>query len=378
MTQRKAQQYVTQTQDFLREYTAGLNVRDLRRLFDQDAAHAYKVLSRDRDEDSEPQEPGRRFLYRVKVVFLGLSYKLSPARRVLFVLALVFALLGLINPTNLDFVSERTEIHIDFSPFWFLLSIASLLWLLIMELVDRVRVRDELEVARKLQSDLLPDASPEIEGWEFAHSYRTANEVGGDYYEFHLLPDGRLALLMGDASGHGIAAGLLMAIANATLKTALELDPEPQAVAALLNNTLCRTGDRRAFMTLFYGLLDLETGSFEYVCAGHPFPFLRRAGGELVELGTGTLPLGMRRGLEVPQNRVTIDHGDLLLLFTDGLPEAVDGPTGDSFGFQRLKELVATVGSPATVHDRILLAFDQHVGREPLTDDLTLMVVARL
>ena len=377
MVQRKAQQYVTQTQDFLREYTEGLNVRELRRLFDQDATHAYEVLSRDRNGDSEPKGPGWRFLYRTKIVFLGLSYKLSPARRILFVLSLTCAILGLVNPPTFDFVSEQTKLHIDFSPIWFLLSVAGLLWLLIMELVDRVRVRDELEVARKLQSDLLPDASPEIEGWAFAHSYRTANEVGGDYYDFQTLPDGRLALLMGDASGHGIAAGLLMAIANATLKTALDIDPEPRAVAALLNSTLCRTGDRRAFMTLFYGLLDPQTGSLDFVCAGHPFPYLRRAGGEVLELGTGTLPLGMRRGLEVPQSSVILGPGDLLLLFTDGLPEAVNGPSGDSFSFQRLKDLLATIGSPGAIHDRILLAFDQHIGHESLTDDLTLMVVAR-
>lgn len=375
--QKKAQQYVTQTQDFLREYTAGLNVRDLRRLFDQDATHAYEVLTRDRDEDSEPEEPARKFLHRAKVVFLGLSFKLSPARRVLFVLCLVFTVLGLVNPTAFDFVTERSELHIDFSPFWFLFAIAGLLWLLIMELVDRVRVRDELEVARKLQSDLLPDASPDLAGWDFAHSYRTANEVGGDYYDFQLLDDGRLALLMGDASGHGIAAGLLMAISNATLKTAIELNPEPEAVASLLNSALCRTGDRRAFMTLFYGLLDPSSGNLDFVCAGHPFPILRRAGGELVELGSGTLPLGMRPELKLTQAQATIEPGDLLVLYTDGLPEAVDGPAGDSFSFQRLKDLLATVGSPAAVHDRILLAFDQHIGHELLTDDLTLMVVAR-
>lgn len=375
--QKKAQEYVTQTQDFLREYTAGLNVRDLRRLFDQDATHAYKVLTRDQDENAEPREPARRFLHRARVVFMGLSFKLSPARRVLFAVCLVFALLGILNPTSFDFASDGSEVHIDFSPFWFLLAVAGLLWLLIMELVDRVRVRDELEVARKLQSDLLPDASPDIEGWDFAHSYRTANEVGGDYYDFQRLPDGRLALLMGDASGHGIAAGLLMAISNATLKTALDLDPEPRAVANLLNSALCRTGDRRAFMTLFYGLLDPDTGKLDFVCAGHPFPLLRRAGGELIELGSGTLPLGMRQGLELPQSQVDIGHGDLLVLFTDGLPEAVDGPSGESFGFQRFKELLTQVGAPRVVHDRILLAFDQHIGHEPLTDDLTLMVVAR-
>ena len=375
--QKKAQEYVTQTQDFLREYTDGLNVRDLRRLFDQDAARAYKVLTRDQDESLEPQEPARRLLYRAKVVFLGLSYKLSPARRVLFILCLLSALIGLINPPTFDFINERTELHVDFSPFWFVLSIAGLLWLLIMELVDRVRVRDELEVARKLQSDLLPKASPVIDDWDFSHSYRTANEVGGDYYDFQRLDDGRLAILMGDASGHGIAAGLLMAISNATLKTAIEIDPEPRSVAALLNTTLCRTGDRRAFMTLFYGLLDPKSGHFDYVCAGHPFPVLRRAGGELVGLGSGTLPLGIRQKLELPQSSVEIGRGDLLVLFTDGLPEAVGGLSGNAFGFQRLKDLLSAVGSPAAVHDRIMLAFDQHIQHEPLNDDLTLVVVAR-
>jgi sigma-B regulation protein RsbU (phosphoserine phosphatase) len=375
--QKRTQEYVQQARHFLREYTEGLNVRDLRRLFDQDAAHAYKVLTRDQENDVEPEEATRRFFHRAKIVFLGISYKLGPARRLLFVLCLLFALFGLISPPSFEFYSDQTQIQLDFSPFWFLLSIGGLLWLLIVELVDRVRVRDELEVARKLQSDLLPDLSPEIPGYSFAHSYRTANEVGGDYYDFHALPGGRLAILMGDASGHGIAAGLLMAIANATLKTALDVDPMPQAVATLLNAALFRTGDRRAFMTLFYGLLDPETGTLTYVCAGHPFPLLRRAGGKIEELGTGTLPLGLRRELETPADSVVLEPGDLLVLFTDGLPESVNGPSGEAFGFQRIKQLLETVGSPEKVHDRILLAFDQHMGHEALTDDLTLVVVSR-
>ena len=375
--QEKAQKAVTQARQFVREYTHGLNVRDLRRMFDEDATHAYKVLIRDYDPELEPVERKRRFLYRTKVVFLGLSYKLSPARRILFLAGLLFAVLGLANTPDIDFGTPVTHIHLEFSPVWFLLSIGALLWLLVIELVDRVRVRDELEVARKLQSDLLPESSPDLEPYQFAHSYRTANEVGGDYYDFQQLPDGRLALLIGDASGHGIAAGLLMAIANATLKTALDLDPEPRAVATLLNGALYRTGDRRAFMTLFCGLLEPETGHLQYICAGHPFPLLRRADGEIEELGEGTLPLGLRKSVEVSTKTTTIEPGDLLVLFTDGLPEAVNGPHGESFGFARIRDLVGTVGAPQVVHDRILLAFDGHVGAEPLTDDLTLVVLSR-
>lgn len=375
--QERAQKAVTQARQFVREYTHGLNVRDLRRMFDEDATHAYKVLVRDYDPELEPTESKRRFLYRAKVVFLGLSYKLSPARRLLFLAALLFAVLGLANTPDIDFGTPVTHVHVESAPLWFLLSIGALLWLLVIELVDRVRVRDELEVARKLQSDLLPESSPVMEPYRFAHSYRTANEVGGDYYDFQRLPDGRLALLIGDASGHGIAAGLLMAIANATLKTALDLDPEPRAVATLLNGALYRTGDRRAFMTLFYGLLEPDTGHLQYICAGHPFPLLRRAGGEIEELGEGTLPLGLRRTVEVSTKSVTIEPGDLLVLFTDGLPEAVNGPDGDSFGFARITDLLTGSGPPKAIHDRILLAFDGHVGPEQLTDDLTLVVMSR-
>ncbi len=370
----KPQRYIDQTRSFVREYTAGLNVRDLRRLFDQEAVQAYKVLARDR-EDEEPEGGFKQFVHRIKVVFLGVSSRLTPARRMIFAASLIFALLGTLD---MDMVNMGAAgIRVGVSSFWYLLSIAGLVFLLIMELVDRVRVRDELEVARELQRELLPQSSPDIAGFDFAHSYRTANEVGGDYYDFPQLPDGRLALLMGDASGHGIAAGLLMAIANATLKTALDVDPEPTQVAALLNSALYRTGDRRAFMTLFYGLLDPETGRMDFVCAGHPFPMLRRAGGEVVELGRGNLPLGLRPQLELVTDSVTIEEGDLLVLFTDGLPEAVNGPDGEAFGFRRLRSLLEEAGSSRRTHDRILMSFDRHSEREPLHDDLTLLVVGR-
>ena len=118
-------------------------------------------------------------------------------------------------------------------------------------------------------------------------------------------------------------------------------------------------------------------GHLNFVCAGHPFPLVRRAGGEIEELGTGTLPLGLRREVEPRAQSVELEDGDLLVLFTDGLPESVNGPDGDAFGFQKIKELLTTVGSPDRVHDRIMLAFDQHIGHEPLTDDLTLVVLSK-
>lgn len=359
---------------FYREYTAGLTTREMRRVIGRDARQAYRVITREQDLSAEPRGFVRRWFFRTKVLFLGLAYKLTPARRVLFAVAILAALLGLVK---VNAVVETERITVDFSPLWFMLSVAILVFVLALELTDRVLVRDELEVARQLQRDLLPAAVPAIPGYAVAHSYRTANEVGGDYYDFLPLPGGRVALVIGDASGHGMAAGLLMAISNAALKLAVEVDPDPARVAGLLNRVLFRTGDRRSFMSLFYGLLEPAAGHLAYVCAGHPFPLLRRADGELSELGTGSIPLGIREGVEASVSEAFLLPGDLLVLYSDGLPEAANS-AGNAFGYEALRTLLATGGNAQEVHDRLRRALDAHVGDGPLTDDVTLVVVARL
>ncbi|HEV8579639.1 MAG TPA: PP2C family protein-serine/threonine phosphatase [Thermoanaerobaculia bacterium] len=375
---KRSQGAVQRLHDFVRQYTDGLNPRDVRRLFDRDAARAYAVLTREHSQVPEPKKGLKRFLFRAKLAFLGLSYKLTPPRRLLFAVSLLAFVIGLFSDTNVLYSSKGTRIVVQFSPLWFGISVGCLVFLLALELVDRVRVRDELEVARELQNDLLPHDLPLLPGYLFAHSYRTANEVGGDYYDLTLLSDGRLSLMMGDASGHGMAAGLVMAIANATLKTAMDLDPSPERVLELLNRTLCRTGTKRTFMSVFYAVLTPETGELEYVCAGHPFPLLRRAGGTIEELGCGGFPLGIREPLDVVRRTVTLQPGDVLLLYTDGLPEAVDTTGKAAFGYDRIQAALELGGTPQAVHDTILHSFDRHVGDETLRDDLTLVVIARL
>lgn len=362
---------------FFREYTDGLNPRDIRRLFDRDAARAYNVLTREHSLEAEPKKGLKRFLFRSKLAFLGLSYKLTPPRRLLFAGSLLAFVLGLLSDQGFSYSHKGVQIKVEFSPFWFAVSLGAMIFLLALELVDRVKVRDELEIARELQSELMPNILPAVPGYGFAHSYRTANEVGGDYYDIMALPDGRLALVVGDASGHGMAAGLVMAIANATLNTALDLDPSPEKVLALLNRTLCRTGTNRTFMSAFYALLTPATGEMEYVSAGHPFPLLRHADGRVEELGNGGFPLGMRDPLPLVTRHVTLEPGDLLVLYTDGLPEAVDSLGKTAFGYERIRSALELGGSPQEVHDAILRAFDRHVGDEPLRDDLTLEVIAR-
>lgn len=344
------------------------------RVLGRDAARAFDVLTRDHPLESPDRGAVRRAWDHGRRLFLGLSSKLSPSRRLLFVAAIVAALIGL---TKNDVVVNTHEVRIVAAPLLLVLSIAGLVLLLILELADRVVVRDELEVARQLQAELLPKHPPILTGYDFAFSCRTANTIGGDYYQFVHLPDGNLLIAAGDASGHGIAAGILMAVANASLQQAADRDPAPSAVMEMVNGALYRTGGPRAFMTLFCAVLQPASGHLEYVCAGHPFPLLRRCDGTLVELGSGSLPTGIRATLTPSAGATTLAEGDTLVMYSDGVPERMN-TTEQAFGFDRLQALVATGGSARQVHDRIVRDLDSFAAGEPPHDDRSLVVVTRL
>jgi serine phosphatase RsbU (regulator of sigma subunit) len=365
----KMGEWFRKAESFVRSHTGGFDGGEFQRLFDRDAVRAYDVVTRDHARDKEPEGRLWRALYRVRILFLGLAYKLSPPRRLLFVVSIVLAVWGLFG---LDLVNSP-GVQVDLLP---LLSVAGLLFLLVLELADRVVVRDELEVARELQRELLPIEAPEIDGYSFAFSYRTANTIGGDYYDFFQIEDGRWALITGDASGHGIAAGLVMAIAGSALKLGFDRDSDPVAVTRVVNRALCRTGGSRAFMTLFCGVLEPATGRLRFVCAGHPFPLLRRAGGEIFELGKGCLPLGIRFELELEAHEVEIAPGDALTLYTDGVVETVS-PSGETFGFERLSAALAPGGTSRAIHDRVLHEVEAFRQGEPVLDDCSLVVITR-
>jgi hypothetical protein len=365
----KKEEWFKKAERFVRSTTKGIDGGEFQRLFDRDAPRAYSVVTRDHDRDEEPKDKFWKLLYRIRILFLGLAYKLTPPRRLLFVICLVAALFGV---ADLDIDSTPT-LRISFL---YLLSIAGLVFLLVLELADRVVVRDELEVARELQRELLPFDEPDIPGYSFTFSYRTANTIGGDYYDFLPLEDGRLALVVGDASGHGIAAGLLMAIANSALKIGFDLDPDALAVSRMTNRALCRIGGRRAFMTLFCGILETPSGRLQYVCAGHPYPYLRRSDGGIVELGTGALPLGIKTDLELTAHEAVVAPGETLLLYTDGVVETLDA-SGESYGFDRLRRALAPGGSSRVIHDRVIHELDRFRGDEPVLDDRSLVVITR-
>jgi serine phosphatase RsbU (regulator of sigma subunit) len=362
-----------------REEMSGLYVREWRNARE-------KLTAEDHAEIEKERKRPKRFFKTANAVLFGLSKRLAPARRVLFGAVLLFILLSIQGP----FVARRTrdiahgvrrtsEYRFFFDNGMLLASITLLTLLLAMELVDKINYRDELELARELQSSLIPKILPGAPGYEIGAYNRIANMVGGDIYDFVLLPDGRLAVLFGDASGHGMTAGLVMAVAHAAFRTQLETDPAPEAMFATLNRILCRTGGPRAFFGGVYLLLSPD-GAFTGSVAGHP-PVLRiGGGGEIRErIGVGAYPLGVKTPQSWARHTGRFEPGETLLLHSDGLPEARDA-SGAEFGDARIEASVrraAGLSAPALV-DALARDLAAFCGRESPEDDVTIAAIRRL
>ncbi len=344
-----------------------------------------KLTAEDREEIEREPKRIKRFLKSANAVLFGLSKRLAPTRRVAFGAALLLTVMSFqwkwSNHSEKTRGGEHrtTEYSVSFDSGFLLASITLLTLLLGMELVDKINYRDELELARELQSSLIPKTLPATPGFELGAYNRIANMVGGDIYDFVVLPDGRLAVLFGDASGHGMAAGLVMAVAHAAFRTQLETDPAAEAMFATLNRILCRTGGPRAFFGCVYLLLSPD-GSFAGSVAGHP-PILRvdAAGAVAERIGKGAYPLGVKTPLAWDVERGTIEQGQALLLHSDGLSEARD-PMGNQFGDGRIELGIrrsAALSAPDLVADlaRDVMAF---CGREAPEDDVSIAVLRRV
>jgi sigma-B regulation protein RsbU (phosphoserine phosphatase) len=253
-----------------------------------------------------------------------------------------------------------------------------------MELVDKLRFRDELVLARELQAEIVPNVLPQVAGYELGAFNRVANTVGGDLYEFAPLDGGRLAILFGDASGHGMAAGLVMAIAHTAWRVQLGVDPSPAAIATTLNQVLCRTGacGTQGARSFFAGIPFLfeSGGRFTAVVAGHP-PILRvdRQGRIVERIGKGAYPLGIKQGIVPEVYSGILGDGELLVFHSDGLTEARSA-AGEEFGDARVASvLLATAGATAAAVSMALSgSLFSFLKRVPPDDDVSVAVVRRL
>jgi len=240
-------------------------------------------------------------------------------------------------------------------------------------------VEQELGTARSIQHALLPKDLPKLEGWKIAYHYQPAREVGGDFYDFLRLDDGRVGLVIGDVSGKGIAAALVMANTQSVLRAvARRGNIAPGRVLAEANEVLYAYIPSGTFVTCFYGVLDPESGRLVYANAGHDPPYSQR-GGEAKELRARGMPLGLMPGMPYEEKEAVLAAGDDLLLYSDGLVEA-HNPEGDMFGFPRLRKLIMakSTGSVEELVDFLLAELARFTGTDSeQEDDITLVTLER-
>ena len=317
----------------------------------------------------------KRFLRTTNAVIFGLAQRLAPARRVVFAVALVIAFFGFLKllPSNDSWRMRGPDAIAEFSAAFLLI-----LFLLGLELVDKIQFRDELVLARELQAELIPKNLPSSGVFELGAYNRIANMVGGDVYDFVPLADGRLAVLFGDASGHGMAAGLVMAVAHAGFYTQVETDPSAATVIPTLNRLLCRAGARRSFFSCVYLLLSAD-GSFSITVAGHPQVLRFDTRGAIRErYGKGSYPLGIKPTLSWQTETGTLAPGETLLLHSDGLIEARNEQDLE-FGDERLEGIIRlhAADSAPSLTAAVAAELSRFCGRVAPEDDVSITVIKR-
>jgi len=364
---------------FWRRVTDGLEVSQLWSQFESEARTSYRLYSRDVEAKTpDGLTHGGRNLHIVKEFFWAVFEKLSPARRVLLLLALI---LLVIPHAAIEYTGHAGNVEaVEFdNHFWAALL---LLLLLMLEIADRVVMKRDLQIAREIQTWLLPGVPPQIPGLAIAYATRPANTVAGDYYDVFPRPgrineDNRVVLAVADVAGKSIPAAMLMATFQASLKTLSTAQVALPELASNMNRYACSNsqGGLR-FTTAFLAEYDPIRRTLDYINAGHNNPILRRASGQIERLDVGGLPFGILPDTKYDSATITLAPGDWLIIFTDGLVEAENARQED-YGEARLLTAIEAGKSvePAEMLKRLMAEVDLFVGNTPQHDDVTCMLL---
>jgi sigma-B regulation protein RsbU (phosphoserine phosphatase) len=367
----------TRMNQFWQRVTDGLELNQLWNQFRTDAHASYRLYSRGIDYTrKEGVKKGGHWLEVSKQFFWAILEKLSPARRVLLLIAL---LMILFNPELSWTAKDETHvISFDLRLWGGLL----MFFLLILEVADRVVMKRDLQIAREIQMWLLPVNPPPVPGMEIAFATRPANTVAGDYYDVFPRPayasDSQSYLVaVADVAGKSIPAALLMATFQASLKT---LSATPSSLAELvdgMNHYACSNsqGGLR-FTTAFLGEYEPSTRTLTYINAGHNQPILRHNSGLIERLDAGGLPLGIKADAIYQTATVTLETGAWLVVFTDGVVEAAN-EGGADYGEGSVMSILnaGTEISPVKMLSRIMVDLDLFVGNTPQHDDITCLLI---
>jgi phosphoserine phosphatase RsbU/P len=365
---------------FWTRVTEGLKVDQLWGQFVSEAKSSYSLYSKDVDwaEIQQERNKVKRMLFAGWGLFQAMLMKLSPARRVLLLIAIV---LLAFQP---EFQWNESKADFKFGGLGALI----LFVLLALELADRVTMKRDLEIAREIQQWLVPDSPPVVSGLDIAFATRPQNTVAGDYYDAFLRPTlpydsatPPLVVVVADVAGKSVPAALLMATFQSGLR-ALSATPQSldEIVVGLDRYARAHSLEGRRFTTAFLAEINPDTREMRYVNAGHNSPILRRVTGEIERLETGGPPFGVplftEHEPEYPSARVQLSPGDLLFIFTDGVIEAVDD-RGEEFGEARLIPCIqsAPAESAADTLKRVMTEVNTFVAYARQHDDITCLVL---
>jgi serine phosphatase RsbU (regulator of sigma subunit)/anti-sigma regulatory factor (Ser/Thr protein kinase) len=246
-----------------------------------------------------------------------------------------------------------------------------------VEAQERERIEQELRVAALIQQTLLPKELPGLAGWEIDAYYQPARAVGGDFYDFIPMSDGRLGLVIGDVTDKGVPAALVMATTRSTLRASAQRLDDPGAILADANEVLVREIPPAMFVTCLFGILEPGSGKLTFANAGHNLPYVS-SGGQVMELRATGMPLGLMAGMEYEVRTAVLEADATMLLSSDGIVEA-HRPDGTMFGFERLMDLVGSTDSAEALMTAILTDLDRFCGEgHEQEDDVTMVTVRRL
>lgn len=358
--------------------TEGLELAQLWAQFKSEAQTGYRLYSREVDRDSlTGATHGQRFRKIATLFFWAILTKLSPARRIVLLLGVFL----LISPISLNIAVTSLgpgTLHV--------LGGFVILGLLLLEVADRVTLKRDLQIAREIQTWLIPQAAPPVPGLDVAFFNRPANTVAGDYYDVFRRKcpagsgEGPFLIAMADVAGKSLPAALLMATFHASLHTLSAQSGTFLELAGGLNRFACEhsSGGQR-FTTAFVAEYDPTSGALTYINAGHNAPILLRASGDIVRLEEGGLPLGIMLDATYESASLILCPGDLLFVFTDGLIEAVNA-AGQEYGEDRLTaNLVANRQcSSSEIIARINRVLDHFVAMTPQHDDISSLVARKV
>jgi len=249
------------------------------------------------------------------------------------------------------------------------------------EMREREHLEQELRVARRIQQASLPMEVPTLEGWQISPYYQPAREVGGDFYDFFELEDGRVGVVVGDATGKGVSAALVAAATSSMVRAVAQAlgSSSPGEVLAQVNETLVARIPSNMFVTCFYAVLDPESAGLRYANAGHDLPYLRgRSSNHAEELSARGMPLGLMPEMSYEEKETVLDAGDSVLFYSDGLVEAHDPQRHQMFGFPRLRALVAGHAEKRSFVTLLIAELYSFTGEEwEQEDDITLLTLRR-